>query len=292
MKTNEIIQIAHDTLMRRRAGIVAAAGADWQADCIRELQITTGLKLDDTQTSCEVSFRVMESGPNDLGPTRAIWAEAKRLAAANDDISKAADLLVDHWLTHLPLVPREDADIFDALGMYFAEDGVVRARAELYWARIAAFSARSKPMTTQVTAEAVAKVVMLHELAHYVTHQGCYEGRHWECFPSGQDVVEIVAQVATEDVIRRLNDGRLLAAFECLLQNAPAKYSAHRKIVEKLKSEFADSKLYPHFEDFWPFFRAKIQPPTSSLNTTASLHEAIELIKNLASSEHGLDLTF
>ncbi|MEN9631759.1 MAG: hypothetical protein RL077_163 [Verrucomicrobiota bacterium] len=288
MKTHKIIQTARGTLMRRRADIVAAAGEDWQAECIRELQKTTGLTLDDTQTSCEVSFRVMKSGPNDLGPTRPIWFEAHRLASANTDISKAADLLVDHWLTHL--VRRGEEDIFDSLGVYFAEDGVVQARAELYWARIAAFSALTKRMTTQMTEEAVAKVVMLHELAHYVTHQGCYKKRHWERFPSGQDVVEIVAQVATEDVIRRLNDDRLLAAFECLLKNAPAKYSAHRQIAEKLRSEFADSKVYPQSKSFWPFFHVKIQP--SSLTTTASLHLHIKVTRALISDEHDVDFDF
>jgi hypothetical protein len=284
MKTNEIIQIAHGTLVRRRADIVAAVGAAWQAECVRELQIATGLKLDDTQTSCEVSFRAIYGGPNDLGPTRAIWAEAQRLASN----SEAADLLVDHWLTHLPSDPRGD-DLFNALGMYFAEDRVVQGRAELYWARIAGFSVRSKPMSTPVTAEAVAKVVMLHELAHYVTHQGCYKGRHWERFPSGQDVVEIVAQVATEDVIRRLNDGRLLAAFECLLENAPAKYSAHRKIVEKLRSEFAEGTNRPELVNFWDFFRSELREPKKEL---ASVEAYIEWVKTLTTGEHGLDLTF
>lgn len=292
MKTYEIIQIAQDTLMRRRAGIVAATGADWQADCIRELQITTGLKLDDTQTSCEVSFRAIYSGPDDLGPTRAIWAEAQRLAWANADISKAADLLVDHWLTQLPLDHRCE-DLFETLGLYFAEYGVVRARAELYWARVEAFSARSKPMTTNVTAEAVAKVVMLHELAHYVTHQGAEEnGRHWESFPSGSDIVEIVAQVATEDVIRT-KYSTLLPAFEALLEGAPLKYRDHRRIVKKLREEFSSSKMNSAYAEFWVFFSKMIKSNRPrEITSIASLDVAINWLKKSTDDETGLDLTF
>jgi hypothetical protein len=205
----------------------------------------------------------------------------------------AADLLVDHWLTQLPLDPREDADIFDALGMYFVEYGVVRARAELYWARVEAFSARSKPMTTNVAAEAVAKVVMLHELAHYVTHQGAEEnGRHWESFPSGSDIVEIVAQVATEDVIRT-KYSTLLPAFEALLEGAPLKYRDHRRIVKKLREEFSSSKINSAYAEFWYFFRNIIKSPKApEITSIASLDVGIDWTKALTGGEHGMDLTF
>jgi hypothetical protein len=281
-------------LQAHRSSISEAVDANWQAECIKALEDVTGLKVG-PMTQFEFSLRAVDGGPDFSFPTRELWQEAEKLSSPLNVGIRPEEALVDYYMRHLPwrtlvgnleLPPQID---LDCLGKYFSESGVVGSRIELYWAGLCSLSLTSK----LIQPEAYAKVVMLHELAHFITHQGAEEnGRHWESFPSGSDIVEIVAQVATEDVIRT-KYSTLLPAFEALLEGAPLKYRDHRRIVKKLREEFSSSKINSAYAEFWYFFRNIIKSPKApEITSIASLDVGIDWTKALTGGEHGMDLTF
>lgn len=287
MKTEDIIHESKAILDSRRNSLLSAVGEAWQAGCISELQKVTGLGIE-PMTQCDCLFPAVDGGPDFAFPTRELWQEAEKIAiAASHRLSKPTEL-VNYFLRNLPRTNYDDFDL-DLLGRYFPEAGVIGGRVELYWARILALTLTPN----KIEAEAYAKVIMLHELAHYVTHQGAKDNRHWDHFPSGSDIVEIVAQVATEEVIRRSTDPTLLPAFEALLEKAPLKYRDHQRIVKKLRDEFTSSKVNPAYAEFWYFFSKIIKSPKSAeITSIASLDAGIACIKALTSEEHGIELTF
>jgi hypothetical protein len=287
MKTEDIIHESKAILHSRRNSLLSAVGDAWQAGCISELQKVTGLGIE-PMTQCDCLFPAVDGGPYFAFPTRELWQEAEKIAiAASHRLSKPTEL-VNYFLRNLPRTNYDDFDL-DLLGRYFPEAGVIGGRVELYWARILALTLTPN----KIEAEAYAKVIMLHELAHYVTHQGAKDNRHWDHFPSGSDIVEIVAQVATEEVIRRSTDPTLLPAFESLLEKAPLKYRDHRRIVKKLRDEFTSSKGNPAYAEFWYFFSNIIKHSKApKITSIASVDVGIDWTRALTGGEHGLDLTF
>jgi hypothetical protein len=70
---------------------------------------------------------------------------------------------------------------------------------------------------SQIIDQSVFEIVLIHEIAHSVTHLGLYEGNHWEKFstnntPDGGP--EHYAQIATWLVLKSHRTPTLLAAFE------------------------------------------------------------------------------
>ena len=189
-----------------------------------------------------------------------------------EDLDQAIAELAVYYFKNLPILPSErDNGIFDVLGTYHRECGVVGALVELYWAKIAAHSAQEK-----FDIEQLAKVVMLHELAHYVTHQGCNpDGVYWKNFPSGEEVAEVVAQMATEDVILSLGDKPLKETFDKLLEGQSRAYTGHREVREclgKIPGKIRTRLL----KDFWTLFRDVIQKQGETLQSVDSVLTTIK----------------
>jgi head-tail adaptor len=265
MTPEEIVELARRRLKRMRTNVVRAAGKKWQLECLERLQAVTGLKLSPPTTNCEVGFlAIAERRPDFSFPTRELWKKAESLAATEEDLDAASKKLVDFFLDDLPACRREEeaetgSGVLDTLGSYCSEKGVIGGRAELYWARI--INACRKP--GKLSIGPLARVVMLHELAHYVTHQGydSRDQRHWVYFPGRPQVVEVVAQAATQQVIEDTKDAPLRAAFDTLLTKQTEEYTAYSKIREMLEKEFKSSKDEGSraLADFWIFFWARIR---------------------------------
>lgn len=100
---------------------------------------------------------------------------------------------------------------------------------ELYWAVIGLVA---QHLGTPV--EALAVVVLAHELAHAYTHLGRdIDGHRWNTHSfagSGPGLVEGLAQYYTERVCRRLREQYSDAwdAYEALLKRQPGDYQSHR----------------------------------------------------------------
>jgi hypothetical protein len=94
--------------------------------------------------------------------------------------------------------------------------------------------------------EDVGKIVLIHELAHFVTHLGTISGTYWDAFSKEEsDKKEDVAQEATHLLLRIAGYGHLVQVFDALSQLCPAKYDTWRKTwAEQLKNkETLDSIL-------------------------------------------------
>ena len=264
MKSPDITDGARNHLESLRHRVEQAAGADWQRLCLEQLEDVTGLKLVDF-VCCENAFRSVIFGPKFSFPTRKI-SELSRGLARNDSV-ESVQHLVDYYFKWLPNEKGEDEKgVLDVLGTYWMESDVVGAHVELYWAKIAAFSHRRN-----FEIEQVAKVVMLHELAHFVTHQGCGSDReYWNLFPSGKEVVELVAQMATEDVLIKFNHAALLKVFDELLKDQSRAYTGHREVREcfgKIPGEIRTRLL----KEFWTLFRDVIQKQGETLQSVDSV---------------------
>jgi hypothetical protein len=282
MTPEEIVELARRRLKRMRTNVVRAAGKKWQLECLERLQTVTGLKRS-PHTNCEVCFlAIAERRPDFSFPTRELWKKAESLAETEEDVDAASKKLVDFYLDNLPACRREEeaetgSGVLDTLGSYCSEKGVSGGRAELYWARIA--SACRKP--GKLSIGPVARVVMLHELAPYVTHQGhdSRDQRHWVHFSGRPEVAEVVAQAATQQVIEDTKDAPLRAAFDILLTKQTDEYTAHPNIRETLENRFRDSKEpFCQLVDFWIFFQARIRN-AQDCRTLNAIYALIELVK-------------
>ena len=143
--------MSKETLESLRNEIVKSVDLKWQKECLTKLQKVTGLKIDFSKSNCEIGFRAIAEHQSDF-------------SIRNSDIS------INEFLKELPKSKSEDKfDIFDNLGLYHTSHGSIGSYAEIFWARIAQHYFNYKGIQF---CEKVAKVVMLHEIAHYVSHEG------------------------------------------------------------------------------------------------------------------------
>jgi len=290
-----------ETIKSLRNEIVKSVDIKWQKKCLTKLQKVTGLKIDFSKSNCEIGFRAIAEHQSDF-------------SIRNSDIS------INEFLNNLPKSKYDDK--FDILGLYHTSHGSIGSRAEIFWARIAQHYFNNKGIQF---CENIAKVVMLHEIAHYVTDEGFGISKYkieeikaiieiinkgceatgwnlfaleefdslesgikkysvnWPNFPSGTDVVEIVAQAATEQVIKK-HYPDLLEAFNHLLGPKPDidnyKYAAHKRVLEILKKENLR---------FWDFFHDEIKSECerkklnceSIINKAANYKKKLETIKKI-----------
>jgi hypothetical protein len=74
--------------------------------------------------------------------------------------------------------------------------------------------------------EDVIKIVLIHELAHFVTHLGTTECKaHWEDFCKAESEAEEFAQEATHLLLRAAGYGYLVHVFESLSPLCPPQYN-------------------------------------------------------------------
>jgi hypothetical protein len=78
--------------------------------------------------------------------------------------------------------------------------------------------------------EDVIKIVLIHELAHFVTHLGTKESAYWEGFCRAEaEEREDFAQEATHLLLRVAGYDHLVNVFDALSQLCPAKYNTWRQ---------------------------------------------------------------
>ena len=288
------IDDARSMLEQKRDQVVRATAFDWRVRCINELQKVTGLTLD-SLAGYEVGYLCAVGCPDFSFPTRELSNEAREVVVK--DSQDSIQRLLMFFLDRLPQ-ERTEKGIFDTLGSYQSERGVIGARIEIYWAKLADYCRKS----TNQQIEAVSKVVMLHELAHYVTHQGCsQDGVHWRSFdlysncPS--EVLEVTAQMATEDALKSMGEAELLRTFEQLLEKQTRAYTGHRGIADRLNRIDPIILEYQNkLSSYWSFFREEIRHWPGCNNKLADSIECILSSINgyeiLGNSSHkcGIDL--
>jgi hypothetical protein len=243
---------------------------------IEELQENTGLGLDFDETYCEIIYKaVAESNTDHPLPTRMIALKAKMLDRPYANIENSADELVKYYLDNLP--PPQTEDILDILGQYIPENGIFGVRIEIYWARIAAYCIQNPTLTPS----AVSAVVLIHELAHYVTHMGDDGEGHWADFSNrDHDVVEIVAQVATEEILENMANNELMEAFDELLKAQPRRYIEHRKIRKEIWNAYRAEKGDCSPDHFWHYFNQVIKKNSDpAKDTIRGIHQSIGEVK-------------
>ncbi len=178
---DEIIEEASEELKNRRHAIERAADEPWCEGALGWLGEVTGLFLP-SMTSCERTFPAFRGGPEFPFTTREIYNHLEELRSQRELLSPHN--IVTTILKNLPVEKAvEPAGIFDVLGQYIREQDVIGARVEVYWAKIEAYctlenTKKLKPVVPKIDGinlqpALVGRVVMLHELAHYVTLQGC-----------------------------------------------------------------------------------------------------------------------
>ena len=294
MTTADLLERAHWKLAAIRDQITDVRAKPWHASgtwhlrCLELLQEITGLEVDFDRTGCEVAYKAIEEDRTDFAwVSRDLRNEADRLVqrVAYWEEEEASDQLVQFYLDNLP--PPQTEDIFHILGMYFPEHRVISGRAEVYWARIAAFCRKSPNLAPFL----VSKVVMIHELAHYVTHQGvdggAERGVHWKDFSTrGEDIVEIVAQVATEEVIEALYERELTQTFEEMLKTQSARYTEHRKIRQAVWNAYWAEKGSNQPDLFWYFFETEIKNNIiPQQDTIAGIYQVVAQVKQRLDQE-------
>jgi hypothetical protein len=116
-----------------------------------------------------------------------------------------------------------EADGIDFLGRYeYGQDGIT---VTLNICRIMHFSARHG-----FQAEDVVKIVLIHELAHFVTHLGTAFGNYWEDFGKATpEQKEDFAQESTHLLLRVAGYGHLVNVFDAVSHLCPTKYNIWRK---------------------------------------------------------------
>lgn len=288
MNASEVIAQAQHELEVVRKEIVEAAGPSWQQRCLESLQDTRvmNLRLGD-EVPCEIAFHAFEADGAERGGRNlsfddsATVAQAATLAALSSNQAEPGHEMVKFILSNLPGPPTDS--LFETLGVYFKSTGSLDTRIEIYWARIAArFVDESSHRRNE------AKVVMLHEIAHFVTHRGRNNNKSWECFPSQTDVVEVVAQAAAALTIERLNEREVLEAFECLLKGQPPAYTEHELIIKTLRTEFKDPNYLPEYADFRHLFLQHLQQDgTRRYTTIAAINRLIKslVVKKIQAPE-------
>jgi hypothetical protein len=110
----------------------------------------------------------------------------------------------------------------DFLGLY--ECGANEITVTLYICRILKFCA-----VFGFEREDAVKIVLIHELAHFVTHLGTASGAYWDAFSKeDSSKKEDVAQEATHLLLRVAGYGHLIQVFDALSQLCPSKYDSWR----------------------------------------------------------------
>ena len=158
----------------------------------------------------------------------------------------------------------------------------------LCWGKITREANRLKVPVRDLT-----RVIMIHELAHLVSHLGFKpeyfnntNNDYWAAFDcrdeaNVSDLREIVAQMATEDYLRLANNQSLTIVSEELLKHQSDCYTAHRKLIE----EFGDKIKY-----FWPSFRRRRNGISNKgIQTRTALDIARDWISAEAEIEGGND---
>jgi hypothetical protein len=250
-------------LAARLAEIKEATGPTWRKTCLEKLQEVTGLTLSTHSSGYEVGYPCYCGHPAEFSLPSRNWAETAANPAS-----------VMEWCEKLPACGHEEPEqgrVIDPLGAYYCADRVMGARVELYWGRILAAHLDSKERKEKGNGnewplKALAKVVMLHELAHYVTHEGSCDGRvcdgcglrkggekcalagkgiidgcngrHWADFPKASKfTVEVLAQMATEDALDKMGSAeqKTKAVFIELRDQQTELYRANASIRDKLE---------------------------------------------------------
>jgi hypothetical protein len=168
---------------------------------------------------------------------------------------------VDNFYANLPIEKTED-ELFDTLGFYSPPEKVVGAVVALCWGKLQR-SARQGVGSVQD----LSRVVMIHELAHLVSHLGGRGGHnnfdYWKEFEACHNLREIVAQMATEERIEKLNQEKepsLHDTFEALLKNQRGCYTAHREIINKAVFKLGKSRDEVR-KLFWSGFLSRRNTP-------------------------------
>jgi hypothetical protein len=133
----------------------------------------------------------------------------------------------------------------DFLGRY--EHGAEEITVKLHICRIVRFCARHG-----FNREDVIKIVLIHELAHFVTHLGTKESEaYWEDFwkpDSGEK--EEFAQEATHLLLRVAGYGHLVNVFDALSHLCPPRYNTWRQKWEgHLKKKNTLDSILKDFRD-------------------------------------------
>jgi len=89
----------------------------------------------------------------------------------------------------------------DLLGCYIPAGNGIGPKIELYWGSIL----KSAKADDESDIKEIAKIVMIHELAHYVTHVGlCKDQEPWIKFNAADKfLTELTAEMATQEVLRK-----------------------------------------------------------------------------------------
>jgi hypothetical protein len=118
----------------------------------------------------------------------------------------------------------------DFLGEYQPSEVIVT----LFICRIREFSAKHGFHPEDVT-----KIVLIHELAHYVTHLGISDtGACWDFCGAKSESKEDFAQEATHLLLRVAGYGHLVQVFDALSHLCPPKYDTWRtRWQQQLKSK-------------------------------------------------------
>jgi hypothetical protein len=129
----------------------------------------------------------------------------------------------------------------DALGQYDSQQIVVT----LNFCRIARLCA-----TQGFNREDVGKIVLMHELAHFVSIFGTNSGALWGSSDEEDSTEkEDVAQEATHLLLRIAGHGHLVQVFDALSQLCPAKYDNWRKTwAEQVKCKETIDSILKQFQ--------------------------------------------
>jgi hypothetical protein len=206
---------------------------------------------------------------------------------------------INDFYSNIPTEQGEDERLLDALGYYAPPQGVTGAVVALCWGKIQQSVRRGRIGTAQD----LSKVVMIHELAHLVSHlAGRSTTDYWQTFGTSPDLCEIVAQMATEERIEQLEDTEptLKVTFENLLKGQASCYTAHRAIIAEFKSNGLDPNLVRRL--FWAgFLRNRDKPADKPAlpqakswieteQTIRKANEEAEQVIRKASEEAGIEV--
>lgn len=153
----------------------------------------------------------------------------------------------------------------DFLGLY--EHGSGEITVTLFICRIMKFCARYG-----FHQEDVIKIVLIHELAHFVTHLGMLDsGAYWEKFcEATSEKKEEFAQEATHLLLRVAGYGHLVHVFDSLSTHCPKKYQEWR---EAWKQHLKNKKS---LDAVLTVFRAGILKPRE-ISKKATMHDPLNV---------------
>jgi hypothetical protein len=142
---------------------------------------------------------------------------------------------------------------FDFLGRYM--HGPSEIIVILFIHRIKEFSARHGFYPADVT-----KIVLIHELGHFVTHLGTISGLDWADFSTSEAAEkEVFAQESTHLFLRVAGYGHLVNVFDSMSHLCPKEYDAWRQAWNQ-RQKSKDGDFTGVLEDFRTKTRLK-RPP-------------------------------